>query len=134
MVSVKVVNASKKFDGKKVLDNVTFEVKDGSFTSILGPVGAGKTTLLRIIAGVEFPDNGSIYFGDKDVTMMPAKERNVAMVYQTFELYPRMRIFDNIAFAAGHKGILKTEIEKRVKEVTELLKNRSSIIKISKRA
>ena len=122
MVSVKVVNASKKFDGKKVLDNVTFEVKDGSFTSILGPVGAGKTTLLRIIAGVEFPDNGSIYFGDKDVTMMPAKERNVAMVYQTFALYPHMKVFDNIASPLAIRGIPKTEIEKRVKEVAELLK------------
>jgi len=122
MVSVKVVNTSKKFDGKKILDDVTFEVKDGSFTSILGPVGAGKTTLLRIIAGVESPDSGSVYFGGKDVTMMPARERNVAMVYQTFALYPHMRVFDNIASPLAIRGVSKVEIEKRVKEVADLLK------------
>jgi len=122
MVSVRVSSISKAFAGRKILDDVSFEVKDGSFTSILGPVGAGKTTLLRIIAGVEYPDKGSIYFGDKDVTDVPARLRNVSMVYQSFALYPHMTVYENIASPLIIKNLPKQEIDKRVNEVAELLK------------
>ena len=75
-----VENVSKSFEGKKVLDNVSFEAKDGDFVTFLGPTGEGKTTLLRIIAGIERPDKGKIWFNDKDVTDVPVQKRNIAMV------------------------------------------------------
>lgn len=122
MVTVSVKNISKVIAGKTILDDVSFEIKDKTFTSILGPVGAGKTTLLRIIAGVEKPDKGTILFDGEDVTKLPARERNVAMVYQNFALYPHMSVYDNIASPLKIKKMSKNEIDKRVQDVTELLR------------
>ena len=121
MVEVRVENLSKTIGSKKILDNVSFRVKDKTFASILGPVGAGKTTLLRIIAGVESPDSGSIFFDDRDVTKIPARERNVAMVYQSFALYPHMTVYENIASPLMIAKVDKSEIERRVQDVAELL-------------
>lgn len=93
MARLRIVGLTKVFGTKKVLNNVSIEVPEGSFTSILGPPGAGKTTLLRIIAGVEPPTSGKIYLDDQDITSIPPKNRNVAMIYQTFALYPHMSVF-----------------------------------------
>ena len=98
MALVRLEHISKSFIGKKnVLDDISLEINDKSVTSLLAPTGFGKTTLLRIIAGVEKPDKGSVYFGEKNVTGLPAKTRNVAMVFQSFALYPNMTVYENIA-------------------------------------
>ncbi|MEM3066482.1 MAG: ABC transporter ATP-binding protein [Nitrososphaerota archaeon] len=117
-----VDKVSKSFNNHKVLDNISFEVKDKSLTCILGPVGSGKTTLLRILAGVESPDTGSIFFDGRDVTKTHARERNVAMVFQSFALYPHMKVYDNVASPLKIMKMNTDEIKKRVNDVAEVLK------------
>lgn len=121
LVLVKLENVSKTFVDKKVLDGVSLEIDDQSFTSILGPPGAGKTTLLRIIAGVEAPDDGKIYFDEREVTGLSARDRKVAMVYQSFALYPHMRVYDNIASPLKVMKLPADEIDRKVKSIAEVL-------------
>lgn len=121
MVKVVVKNVTKKIAGKTVLDDVSFEVESGTITSIVGPAGAGKSTLLKIIAGVEAPDSGRILIDGRDVTALTPKERDVAMVFQTYALYPHMTVFDNIAFPLRVRKMPESEIKNRVKEIAELL-------------
>lgn len=121
MVKIVVKNITKKIGRKTVLDNVSFEVESGTITSIVGPAGAGKTTLLKIIAGVDYPDSGRILINGEDVTDLPPKDRDVAMVFQTYALYPHMKVFDNIAFPLRVKKLPENEIKQRVREIAELL-------------
>lgn len=121
MVKIIVENVTKKIGRKTVLDNISFEVESGTITSIVGPAGAGKTTLLKIIAGVEYPDSGRILINGEDVTDLPPKDRDVAMVFQTYALYPHMKVFDNIAFPLRVKKLPENEIKQRVREIAELL-------------
>lgn len=127
MVEITLENVSKsypeRFGGsKQVLKDITLKIKDGSFTAILGPPGAGKTTLLKIIAGITKPDQGKIYFGSEDVSNKSAQERNTAFVFQSYALYPNMKVFDNIAFPLRKGKMNREEIEGRVREVAEYLK------------
>lgn len=122
MARLKIEGLTKRFGKKTVLDNITIDVPDQSFTSILGPPGAGKTTLLRIIAGVESLSKGRIYLDDQDVTELPPKDRDVAMIYQTFALYPHMTVFDNIANPLRARNLSISEINERVKRITEFLR------------
>jgi len=123
MASVRLENISKSFTGKKnVLKDISLEVTDRSVTSLLAPTGFGKTTILRIIAGVEKPDTGRVYFGNKDVTELPTQKRNVAMVFQSFALYPNMTVYENIASPLKIMGLNQVDIEKRVKKQMESLK------------
>jgi len=121
LVKIVVKNITKKIGRKTVLDNVSFEVESGTITSIVGPAGAGKTTLLKIIAGVDYPDSGRILINGEDVTDLPPKDRDVAMVFQTYALYPHMKVFDNIAFPLRVKKLPENEIKQRVREIAELL-------------
>lgn len=121
MARLRIVGLTKVFGTKKVLNNVSIEVPEASFTSILGPPGAGKTTLLRIIAGVEPPTSGKIYLDDQDITSIPPKNRNVAMIYQTFALYPHMSVFDNIASPLRARRLNESEIKKKVKDIADFL-------------
>jgi glycerol transport system ATP-binding protein len=119
-----VENISKSFEGRKVLDNVSLEIKDGDFVTLLGPTGEGKTTLLRIIAGIETPDTGKVYYDNKDVTSLSVQKRNIAMVYQWFVNYPSMTVFENIASplrALGSK-ITKESLKERVLATARLLR------------
>ncbi|MEM2613018.1 MAG: ABC transporter ATP-binding protein [Nitrososphaerota archaeon] len=118
---LRVEKLTKYFYGKKVLEDITFEVRSGSFSTILGPAGSGKTTLLRIIAGVEKPDNGKIYLDDRDVTYVAPTKRNIALVYQTFALYPHLKVFDNIASPLKAKKLSISEIKEKVSHISELL-------------
>ncbi len=122
MAEVKVQNISKSFRKKKVLDDVSFEARDKAFTAILGSPGAGKTTLLRIIAGVETPDTGRVILDGKDVTKTPPQARGIAVVYQSFALYPHMTVYDNIANPLRAKKMSQEEIKKRVQKVADFLK------------
>jgi len=121
LVKIVVENVTKKIGRKTVLDNISFEVESGTITSIVGPAGAGKTTLLKIIAGVEYPDSGRILINGEDVTDLPPKDRDVAMVFQTYALYPHMKVFDNIAFPLRVKKLPENEIKQRVREIAEFL-------------
>ena len=122
MVGVKLVNVSKVFGKAKAVDNVSFEVRDKEFFTLLGPSGCGKTTTLRIIAGLLEPDEGEVYYGDRLMNSVPPEKRNVTMVFQNFALFPHMTVYDNIAFGLKMRGWSKSDIERRVKEVVEMLR------------
>ncbi|MHA1832564.1 MAG: ABC transporter ATP-binding protein [Candidatus Baldrarchaeia archaeon] len=121
MVEVRLENVTKRFGKVIAVDNLNLKVADEEFLVLLGPSGCGKTTTLRLIAGLETPDTGNIYIGDKLANELSPKERNVAMVFQNYALYPYMKVFDNIAFPLKVHKIPKNEIRKKVQEVAELL-------------
>jgi multiple sugar transport system ATP-binding protein len=121
MARVAVKELVKRFGRVLAVDHVSFEVRDGEFLVLLGPSGCGKTTTLRLIAGLEKPDAGEIYIGDRLVNDLPPKDRDVAMVFQNYALYPHMRVYENMAFPLKIRGFPREEIDKRVREVAELL-------------
>src|SRR5271170_2022096 len=100
MASVKTRGLTKVFakGGQGAVDDVSLESRDGEFLVLLGPSGSGKTTLLRMIAGLEEPTSGSVLIADQDVTPLPPRERRIAMVFQSYALYPHLTIYENIAF------------------------------------
>lgn len=125
MARVKLLNVTKKFGKVTAIENITFNVNDAEFFAIIGPTGCGKTTVLRVIAGLETPDEGEIYIDDKLVNLVHPKDRDVAMVFQSYALYPHMKVYENIAFPLMvRKKELKLtndDIEKRVKAIAKLL-------------
>ncbi|MGQ9543507.1 MAG: ABC transporter ATP-binding protein [Candidatus Bathyarchaeia archaeon] len=121
MSAVRLEKISKIYNGKKVLKNIDLEVKDQSLTVLLGPPGAGKTTIFRIIAGVERPETGKIFFGDKDVTKLPPRERQVGFVFQSYALYPHRTAYENIASPLKATTMQKAEIDEKVHFIAEKL-------------
>ena len=123
-MGIRVENISKSFEGKKVLDDISLEIKDGDFLTFLAPTGEGKTTLLRIMSGVESPDSGRIYYNDEDVTDVSVRDRDIAMVYQWFVNYPSMNVYENIAspLRVSKEKISSSEIDRKVRETAGLLK------------
>ncbi len=115
-------NLSKHFAGVKAVDDVNLEVKDGEFISLVGPSGCGKTTTLRLIAGLESPTSGEIYFDGKPVSRVPSGRRNVAMVFQSYAIYPHMNVLDNIAFPLEARGFAKKERVKLAKKAAEFVR------------
>lgn len=121
MVSVRLENLTKYFWKVRAVENLNLTIKDGEFLTFLGPSGCGKTTTLRCIAGLESPTSGQVYFDDKIVNDLSPRERNVAMVFQSYALYPHMSVRDNIAFPLTVKKTPKDEVDRRVKEMVEFL-------------
>src|SRR3989475_8746471 len=121
MSELRLVNLVKKFDGAAAVDGLSLDVSSGEFVVILGPSGCGKTTTLRCIAGLESVDAGSILIDGNDVTNLPPRDRDVAMVFQNYALYPHMTVADNIGYPLRMKKLQKKEIEERVTEITTLL-------------
>ncbi len=121
MASVSVKNLVKKFGKVVAVDHVSFSVNDGEFVVLLGPSGCGKTTTLRLIAGLEYPDEGEIWIGDRLVNDLPPKDRDVAMVFQNYALYPHMTVYDNLAFPLKVRKVPRDEIDRKVREVAKLL-------------
>lgn len=117
-----IKNLTKRFGSVVAVNNLSLEVKDKEFLVLLGPSGCGKTTVLRCIAGLEIQDEGEIYVGETLVNDLPPKERDVAMVFQSYALYPHMTAYENIAFPLKVRNVASTEIDQRVKKVAELLK------------
>lgn len=110
---------SKNFGSVKAVDNVSFQIPEGSFFSILGPSGCGKTTLMRMIAGFEDPSAGDIHIKGKSVINTPPNKRNVKMVFQHLALFPMMNVYENIAYGLRCRGAKPAEIDERVKDVLE---------------
>lgn len=113
---------TKRFGKVVAVNNLNLDVSDKEFVALLGPSGCGKTTALRCIAGLEFADEGGIYIGDRLVNDLDPKDRDIAMVFQSYALYPHMTVHDNIAFPLKMRGMSKADVDKRVKEVAELLR------------
>src|SRR3954465_9700129 len=103
------------------VDKLNLEIGDGEFMVLVGPSGCGKSTSLRMLAGLEEINAGSIYIGDRDVTDLPPKDRDIAMVFQNYALYPHMTVGDNMGFALKMAGVPKTERQQRVQEAAHLL-------------
>jgi len=123
MAEVHLQNVSKSFKSTKAIADMTLTVPDGAFVVLLGPTGAGKTTTLRLIAGLEKPDTGNIHIGGRNVDGETPAQRDVAMVFQQYSLYPHLTVRDNLAFPL-RSPILKTpedEITRKVNEVAEVL-------------
>jgi len=114
-------NVSKKFGKVSAVKNVNLEIRDHEFMVFVGPSGCGKTTTLRMIAGLEEVTDGRIYIGDKLVNDVAPKDRNIAMVFQSYALYPHMHVYDNLAFGLKLRGTKKHEIDERVAKAAEIL-------------
>ena len=132
LAKVLIQNVTKKFDDVSAVKNVTLEIKDKEFLVLVGPSGCGKTTLLRTIAGLEEATEGKIFIGDKQVNDMPPKDRDIAMVFQNYALYPHMNVYDNMAFGLKLRGTKKSEIAERVGATAEILGLTSYLTRLPK--
>lgn len=121
MAKVILENLTKTFGKVVAVDNLTLDIDDGAFVTLLGPSGCGKSTTLEIIAGLQNPTAGEIYIGEECVTNTPPRERDVAMVFQSYALYPHKNVYRNMSFGLELRGCPKEEIEKKVKKTAELL-------------
>src|SRR2546429_4655025 len=122
MASVSYENVTKRFAGDTLaVNNLSLEVKDTEFMVLVGPSGCGKSTALRMLAGLEDITEGQIKIGDRVVNDVPARERDIAMVFQSYALYPHMSVYDNMAFGLKMRGTPKSDIETKVKEASKIL-------------
>ena len=122
MAPISVTGVSKVFpDGTRAVDEVHLEIEDGEFFVLVGPSGCGKSTLLRMIAGLADMSGGTITIGGRDVSELEPRERDIAMVFQDYALYPHLNVYDNLAFGLRRRKTPKPEIEPRVREVARLL-------------
>ena len=122
MASVEFRSVTKSFGGFTAVDHVDLIIGDGEFVCLLGPSGCGKTTSLRMIAGLETPTSGQVFIGDKDVTGLHPKDRQISMVFQDYALYPHMNIADNIAYPLKVRGESQEKRHGRAREVADVLK------------
>src|SRR4051812_8230221 len=121
MASVQINDVRKSFGGFEVLHGVTVPIEDGAFVVLVGPSGCGKSTLLRMLAGLENITSGTISIGDRVVNNVQPKERDIAMVFQNYALYPHMTVADNMGFSLKLRGADKAEIDRGVKRAAEIL-------------
>ncbi|MCL4745398.1 MAG: ABC transporter ATP-binding protein [Burkholderiaceae bacterium] len=121
MVSVALVKLAKRFGDVVAVDDIDLQILDGEFVALVGPSGCGKSTTLRMIAGLEEPSEGSIHFGDRDVTYLTSRERNIAMVFQSYALYPHMDVFENIAFTLRQRNTPRGKIAELVGQAADML-------------
>ncbi|HEY3920659.1 MAG TPA: ABC transporter ATP-binding protein [Gaiellaceae bacterium] len=121
MAGITLDHVGKSFSGTVAVDDVSLEVEDGEFLVLVGPSGCGKSTLLRMIAGLEEPTHGSIRIGGRDVTDLPPRARDVAMVFQSYALYPHMTVRQNLGYGLKARRTPKAEIAREVDQVAQLL-------------
>jgi multiple sugar transport system ATP-binding protein len=123
MATIKYEHAERLYPGaeRPAVDDLNLDIEDGEFLVLVGPSGCGKSTSLRMLAGLEEVTSGKIYIGDRDVTHLPPKERDIAMVFQNYALYPHMTVADNMAFSLKMAKVPKEERMARVKEAAKLL-------------
>lgn len=121
MGKIRVQNVSKKFDEVLAVNDFNIEIDDGEFVALVGPSGCGKTTTLRMLAGLEKTSGGRILIDDKDVTHELAKDRNIAMVFQNYALYPHMTVRQNVGFSLKMQKLQKTEMNHRIDRAADLM-------------
>jgi|TARA_B100001146_G_scaffold176405_1_gene157743 multiple sugar transport system ATP-binding protein len=121
MGNIAISNVTKKFDSTEVIHGINLKIYDGEFVVLVGPSGCGKTTLLRMIAGLESITDGNISIDDKIINNIKPKERDCAMVFQNYALYPHMKVAANMGFSLKIKKASKEEINKKVKDVAKIL-------------
>ena len=121
MASVELKNVHKSFGSVRVIDNIDLKIENGSFCALLGPSGCGKSTLLRMIAGLEPVSEGQIFIGENEVTFTPPAQRKVAMVFQSYALYPHLTVRKNISFSMSLAGMSKQVQNQRADQVAKLL-------------
>ena len=122
MGAIKIKDVGKIYpNGTRALEDVNIEINDGEFVVLVGPSGCGKTTLLRMVAGLEDITEGEISIGEKVVNEVAPKDRDIAMVFQNYALYPHMSVYDNMAFSQKLRKLPKEEIEKKVKDAAKTL-------------
>src|ERR687887_2517493 len=121
MAAVRYVDVDKRFGRVEAVRGLTLDVADGEFMVLVGPSGSGKTTALRMLAGLESITRGEIHIGERVVNRLSPRERDIAMVFQDYALYPQMTVYDNLAFALRRRKAPKAEIESRVRRAAESL-------------
>ena len=122
MASIEFIDVRKSYTPElQVIHGVSMEIENGEFIVILGPSGCGKSTLLRMVAGLETITAGEIAIGDRVVNNLEPKDRDIAMVFQNYALYPHMSVYDNMAYGLRIRGLSKTEIDTRVREAATML-------------
>ena len=121
MTDIRIAHLHKSFGAVSVLNDINVDIADGEFLVLVGPSGCGKSTLLRIISGLDQVSSGEILIGGKDVTALPAKSRDIAMVFQSYALYPHMTVAENMGFSLKLRGEPRPVIEERVKKAAETL-------------
>ncbi len=121
MAAIRLDQVTKAFGAVKAVDDISLEIADGEFLVLVGPSGCGKSTLLRMIAGLEDVTAGEVWIGDRDVTDFAPRSRDIAMVFQTYALYPHMTVRQNMGYGLKARRTPKAEIARRVGEVAELL-------------
>ena len=121
MAKVLLEHVVKQFGNVTAVNDVTLDIPDRQFTVLVGPSGCGKTTCLRLIAGLEESTSGNIYIGERVVNDVAPKDRDIAMVFQNYALYPHMTVYDNMAFGLRLRKYARPEIDRRVKEAAEML-------------
>ncbi len=122
MAEIRIQNLQKRFADFTAVRDSSLILEDGKFVVLLGPSGCGKTTTLRMLAGLEFPTSGLITLGGEDVTYRRPRERDIAMVFQLFALYPHMRVRENLEFPLRNEGLPRAEIDARVREAAAILR------------
>ena len=120
MALVRITGLTKYFDDHKAVDNVSLATREGEFLVLLGPSGCGKTTLLRMIAGLEKPSSGEVIIGGRVVNDLPPRVRNIAMVFQSYALYPHMTVFKNISFPLRALKMAKEDIKEKVEWAAQM--------------
>ncbi|MBQ4516354.1 MAG: ABC transporter ATP-binding protein [Clostridia bacterium] len=118
---IELKNISKSFDGETVLDNISLDIYDNEFITLLGPSGCGKTTTLRMIGGFEHPDEGDIMFMGERINDTPPHKRNVNTVFQRYALFPHLNVFENVAFPLRERKLPKKEINEKVNQMLSLV-------------
>lgn len=122
MAGIKLINVNKTFSGNvTVIPELNLEINDGEFVILVGPSGCGKSTTLRMIAGLEDVTSGELLIGDKKVNNVAPKDRDIAMVFQSYALYPHMTVYNNLAFGLKLRGVNKEEIDKKVRAAAKML-------------
>jgi len=123
MADIRLRHLVKVYPGQKnrANDDVSLDVDDGEFVVLLGPSGCGKTTLLRMVAGLELPTEGQVVIGQRDVTYLPPRDRNLSMVFQSYAVFPHRRVRDNIGFGLAMRGVSREQIRRKVSWAAELL-------------
>lgn len=121
MAEVRFENVTKRFGDTMAVNNLNLEIPDKEFLVLVGPSGCGKSTVLRLLSGLEEFTEGNIYIGEQLVNNVPSKDRNIAMVFQSYALYPHMSVYDNMAFGLSLRKVPKADINRRVKEAAHIL-------------